>query len=272
MFELVNSRRVFAAAAALAIIPAPRSRRLPPLQTCRASASRRPTSAAPPRRATACSRIRFTSRICAERPSCSRSSRARARRGAPCRWSRIATATPRSFPAARGSSSSRSASTPTRCSSRGRATRTSRWCSSATPRRDRKAVWRDRREEPLRHARGVRDLAGRQDFLSRDAVQGAHRGRVRGARARGRQHLPRRGRGKPLRGRAARLHSRTTSKRVAGTDTLDRVAAHGLLQAAERDLQQVVLDLHDGPVQDISARCRRCICYACARSCRPATH
>jgi hypothetical protein len=29
------------------------------------------------------------------------------------------------------------------------------------------------------------------------------------------------------------------------------MAAHGLLQAAERDLQQVVLDIHDGPVQDI---------------------
>jgi signal transduction histidine kinase len=55
-----------------------------------------------------------------------------------------------------------------------------------------------------------------------------------------------------LRGRASRLHSRTTSRRAAaGTEQSDRTAAHGLLQAAERDLQQVVLDIHDGPVQDI---------------------
>ncbi len=55
-----------------------------------------------------------------------------------------------------------------------------------------------------------------------------------------------------MRGRAARLHARTTSRRApAGTEKSDRTAAHGLLQAAERDLQQVVLDIHDGPVQDI---------------------
>ena len=30
-----------------------------------------------------------------------------------------------------------------------------------------------------------------------------------------------------------------------------RVAARGLLAAAERDLQQIILDIHDGPVQDI---------------------
>jgi len=55
-----------------------------------------------------------------------------------------------------------------------------------------------------------------------------------------------------LRGRAARLHSRTTSRRgSSGSAKSDRTAAHGLLQAAERDLQQVVLDIHDGPVQDI---------------------
>lgn len=55
-----------------------------------------------------------------------------------------------------------------------------------------------------------------------------------------------------MRGRAARLFSRTTSKRAKpGPEKSDRTAAHGLLQAAERDLQQVVLDIHDGPVQDI---------------------
>ncbi len=55
-----------------------------------------------------------------------------------------------------------------------------------------------------------------------------------------------------MRGRAARLHSRTTSRRgSSSSDKSDRTAAHGLLQAAERDLQQVVLDIHDGPVQDI---------------------
>ncbi len=54
-----------------------------------------------------------------------------------------------------------------------------------------------------------------------------------------------------MRGRAARLFSRSTSKRESGADKSDRTAAHGLLQAAERDLQQVVLDIHDGPVQDI---------------------
>ena len=55
-----------------------------------------------------------------------------------------------------------------------------------------------------------------------------------------------------MRGRSARLHSRTTSRRAPpGTAASDRTAAHGLLQAAERDLQQVVLDIHDGPVQDI---------------------
>ena len=55
-----------------------------------------------------------------------------------------------------------------------------------------------------------------------------------------------------MRGRAARVFSRTTSKRAKpGPDKSDRTAAHGLLQAAERDLQQVVLDIHDGPVQDI---------------------
>jgi signal transduction histidine kinase len=30
-----------------------------------------------------------------------------------------------------------------------------------------------------------------------------------------------------------------------------RVAARGILAAAERDLQQIILDIHDGPVQDI---------------------
>lgn len=55
-----------------------------------------------------------------------------------------------------------------------------------------------------------------------------------------------------MKGRGARLTPRTTSKRAPpGTAKSDRTAAHGLLQAAERDLQQVVLDIHDGPVQDI---------------------
>jgi len=55
-----------------------------------------------------------------------------------------------------------------------------------------------------------------------------------------------------LKGRGARPTPRTTSKRAPpGTAKSDRAAAHGLLQAAERDLQQVVLDIHDGPVQDI---------------------
>jgi signal transduction histidine kinase len=50
----------------------------------------------------------------------------------------------------------------------------------------------------------------------------------------------------------ARVSSRTTSRRApAGSASSDRIAARGLLQAAERDLQQVVLDIHDGPVQDI---------------------
>jgi signal transduction histidine kinase len=52
--------------------------------------------------------------------------------------------------------------------------------------------------------------------------------------------------------RTTGLHSRTSSRRVSpAAEKSDRAAAHGLLQAAERDLQQVVLDIHDGPVQDI---------------------
>lgn len=52
--------------------------------------------------------------------------------------------------------------------------------------------------------------------------------------------------------RTTGLHSRTSSKRASpAAEQSDRAAAHGLLQAAERDLQQVVLDIHNGPVQDI---------------------
>jgi signal transduction histidine kinase len=42
--------------------------------------------------------------------------------------------------------------------------------------------------------------------------------------------------------------SRARPKRAASSS---QTAARGLLAAAERDLQQIILDIHDGPVQDI---------------------
>ena len=43
---------------------------------------------------------------------------------------------------------------------------------------------------------------------------------------------------------------RTSLSRKTGTRS-PHLAARGILAAAERDLQQIILDIHDGPVQDI---------------------
>lgn len=45
--------------------------------------------------------------------------------------------------------------------------------------------------------------------------------------------------------------SRGRSAVASGRPRRASVAARGLLAAAERDLQQIILDIHDGPVQDI---------------------
>ena len=44
---------------------------------------------------------------------------------------------------------------------------------------------------------------------------------------------------------------RATSSSVPAKKRPTSAAARGLLAAAERDLQQIILDIHDGPVQDI---------------------
>src|SRR6185312_10108166 len=50
---------------------------------------------------------------------------------------------------------------------------------------------------------------------------------------------------------SASLSSRSRPAVASGRTRHASVAARGLLDAAERDLQQIILDIHDGPVQDI---------------------